>query len=180
MKKNILVPLLAVMLVFLSASNAFATRQVLSVPAVEQEGTWWCWAACDEAITLFLNGSSPSQQYMTENYSDFDSGAGSIDTAQECLSGACSLSSSYAYNALSYNNVQSQINAGSPIFVSLIQGGWGGHANVIRGYDTSTSFVLFMDPNDGNYHGQKYSKYCNGTHWDGNDYTWDRSLYNIN
>lgn len=76
-------------------------------------------------------------------------------------------------NKLTYTGVKSQINNDHPIFVGLertVNGATSGHVNVIRGYDTSYNGVLFIDPADGDYHGQNYTDYSAGVHWDG--YYW--------
>jgi len=66
-----------------------------------------------------------------------------------------------------------------PIFATLQIGATTpyGHANVIRGYDTSYTAVLFIDPKDGNYHAQNYYDYKNGYHWDGVCYNWIHSIF---
>ncbi|MCF8010285.1 MAG: C39 family peptidase [Clostridiales bacterium] len=86
---------------------------------------------------------------------------------------------SIKYEELTYNGVQWQIDHNHPIWVRLQNGGGfvASHANVIRGYDTSTDFVLYIDPGDGDYHGQVYSSYCDGIHSDGNYYEWNGSIF---
>jgi hypothetical protein len=51
------------------------------------------------------------------------------------------------------------------------------HAVCLRGYDTSTSSVLYLDPNGGLGHGTTYSNFNNGFKWDGNASIWDDTIF---
>jgi hypothetical protein len=95
-----------------------------------------------------------------------------MDQTKQALS-HWNVTSSYRYDCLSYTAVQSQINNDHPILAGLFPG----HMNLIRGYDTSYNGVLFIDPEDGDYHAQNYDDYCSGTHWDGEYYRWMESLF---
>ena len=157
--------------------NALAARKLLSVPAYYQENDGWCWAACDKSIIQFCKGSSPSQQTIVNYIPGGDDGA-TIEESKQALS-HWNVVSSLQYAALTYNGVQWQINNNCPIWtrIQIAQGWVGSHANVLRGYDTSTNYVLFIDPADGDYHGQTYSTYCDGIHWDGMWWTWNGSIF---
>lgn len=158
-------------------SFASAARNVLNVPAYFQQYDGWRWAAADKSIIQFLKGSSPSLQDIVNSIPGGSDGA-TMEESQQVLTNN-GVTSSRQYSSLTYNGVQWQINNNRPIWVRLSQGdGWIAlHANVIRGYDTSTNFVLFIDPGDGDYHGQTYSNYCDGVHWDGNWWTWDGTIF---
>ncbi|MGI5878965.1 MAG: papain-like cysteine protease family protein [Syntrophomonadaceae bacterium] len=84
------------------------------------------------------------------------------------------------YGSLTYAGVKSQINNKRPIFCALLEaeGLVYGHAVVLRGYDTSNSTVLYLDPSDGLGHGTTYSNFCDGYKWDGQHSEWDGSIYN--
>ncbi len=157
--------------------NAFAARKVLSVPAYFQQYDGWCWAGADKSIIQYLKGSSPSLQTIVNYIPGGDDGA-SMSEARQALAN-WNVTSSLQYNALTYQGVQSQINNNHPIWVRIQNGeGWiASHANIIRGYDTSTNFVLYIDPADGDYHGQTYLSYVSGIHLDGNFWEWDGSIF---
>lgn len=161
------------------APAAMAARKVLSVPGYQQEKSHWCWAASDKSIIQYCKGSSPTQsQIVTFVFgSPVDQGA-TTDQARSALTHWNVVSSRW-YDPLSYSAVQSQINNNHPIFATLQIGATTpyGHANVIRGYDTSYTAVLFIDPKDGNYHAQNYYDYKNGYHWDGVCYNWIHSIF---
>lgn len=164
------------LLFILMASPAMAARVVLSVPGYAQPaGSNWCWAAIDKSIIQYLRGSSPTQQDIVNRFADGPNGSATMDAANNALH-YYRVGTSMQYNKLTYTGVQWQINNNHPMFIRL-QNGILGHANCMRGYDTSTSYVLFIDPYDGGYHGQSYSNYASGIHWDGNYWNWTGTIF---
>jgi len=164
-------------LLIFQANAALAARKVLSVPGYSQIYDGWCWASADKSIIQFLKGSSPTLQTIV-NYIPGGSDGATISEARQALT-HWNVASSLQSSCLTYNGVQSQINNNHPIWARIQQGeGWvASHCNVIRGYDTSSNFVLYVEPTDGSYHGQTYSTYVNGIHWDGGWWTWDGSIF---
>lgn len=180
MKKRILAAFLLIMLAFsVMVSPAFATRKVLYPTGYVQEKDGWCWAAVDRSIINFYTGATPTQTYLANKYDPDDPNDGAL--LSECNNALIGegVRTSLQYNKLTYTGVQSQINSNHLIFARLYQYEILGpyHANLIRGYDTSTSYVLFIDPIDGAGHGQAYDSYCSGYHWDDRHLTWDGSIF---
>lgn len=160
--------------------SAMAARKVIPMTAYSQgSGNGWCWAASDKMIIQELVGTSPSLQTLVDDYGETEDGGASIAVAQEALNDY-GIYNSLKYDSQTYNEVQSQINLDEPIFCRLSNGGgWiYRHAVVMRGYDTSTSFVLYLDPTDGLGHGMTYSLFCDGEKWDGAYSEWDGTIYN--
>ena len=176
-KKILSIICLLLLNVVIAVPHAYAARKVLSVPVYSQIDDFSCWAACCKSIIQFCEGSSPSQQTIINYIPGGDNGA-SLDESKQALA-HWNVISSKKSSALTYSGVGSQIDNNHPIWAGLSRGGgWAGqHANVIRGYDTSTNFVLYLDPTGGDYHGQTYSTYVNGMHWDDSWWTWDSTIY---
>lgn len=162
--------------------NAQATRVVLSVTAMQQQGTYWCWAACSRMMAVYRSGSSESQSWITSNYSSRSDGGGSYDAheANNFLSYKNYGQSYGPYDLISYTSLQRIIQTyNKPIFSVLENGGGMAylHAVLIRGYDTSTSYVLYIDPSDGLGHGITYSRFCDGIKFDNNFSRWAGYIY---
>lgn len=175
-RKRLLVLCITCMMLLTFVLPAYATRVVLSVPAYSQEQTWWCWAACDKMVINYCKSTSPTQSsIVTYIYGSPVNQGASLSQTKSVLTNWNVLSSSTS-SALTYSQVQNSLNSSCPIIAGLTVNG-NGHMNVIRGFDTSTSSVLFVDPADGGYHGQGYTDYANGYHYDGNYYTWQESIY---
>lgn len=168
-----------IIILMASSSTALATRAVLSVPGYEQQGTGWCWAASDKMIIQYIKGSSPSQQSLVNNYSTDPEGGAEMSVAQTALNDY-GLANSIKTDLLTYTAVKSQINNTRPIFCRLQNGGgWLlNHAVVLRGYDTDTNLVLYIDPSDGLGHGITYSRFCDGVKYDGAYSEWNGTIYN--
>lgn len=158
----------------LSTTNvAWATRKVLTVPQIQQLEPHWCWVATDKGILRRLMGSSPKQKDIC--YSVFGTYGDHGATQAQALQGLNNFGvAGWNYGSkLSYTAVKSQINNNHPLYVSLWYAPTAtSHVNTIRGYDTSTNFILFIDPADGLYHGQTYNGYLNNAHWDGHTWSW--------
>lgn len=179
MKRTVLMIFTLGALLFGFTQPAFATSVILSVPAYCQGSNNWCWAACDKMIIQYLKGSSPSMQTLADQFGDPDQGGGAIiEKAREALN-YYNVVNSLQYNCLTYLGVQSQLNNKRPIFCRLqeAEGLIYGHAVVLRGYDTSTSFVLYLDPDDGLGHGTSYSNFVSGVKYDGQHSDWNGSIF---
>ncbi len=161
------------------SSTALAARVVLFLPGYEQQGTGWCWAASDKMIIQYIKSSSPSQQSLVNNYSTDPDGGASMSVARTALNDY-GVANSIKNDLLTYTAVNSQINNNRPLFCRLQNGdGWLlNHAVVIKGYDTSTNFVIYIDPSDGLGHGITYSRFCDGVKYDGAYSKWNGTIYN--
>ena len=188
MKRRVItVFLLMMLIVAIYASQAFAVMKVLNVTRTPQQGEWWCWAAVDQSIMLCVppeRGVSPSQSWITSNFSPYPSGAGHIDYANACLRStklsSLNYNTSMQYNKLTWSGLQWQINNKGPMFARWTDGyGYpGGHAVTIRGYNTDTSVVYYMDPDGGGFYGVTYATFCSGVK-NGYNWIWDGTIFDI-
>lgn len=179
MKKQIFIVFCLLLLIIGSVCTpAMAARNLLSVPAYQQEQSNWCWAACSKSIIQYFKGASPTQSNIVKFV--FGSVVNQGATASQTQSALANwnVTSSKLLSPLSYAAVQSQINNNHPI-IAVLQIGTtlSGHDNLIRGYDTSYDGVLFIDPGDGDYHAQNYTDFSNGIHYNGVKYTWVNSIF---
>lgn len=155
----------------------FAARRVLNVTAYKQEKSNWCWAASDQMVIKYCKSSAPTQSQIVKFiFGSADNKPATIPQIRSALTN-WNVRSSSTSGALSFTQVQNNINSSCLIIVGLKGNESIGHMNVIRGYDTSNSKVLFADPSDGDYHAQSYSNYKKGYHYDGVYYVWQDSIY---
>lgn len=177
MRQNFIMKLvLALFIVASISSPVLAARKVLNVPMYKQEKSTWCWAADDKMIIQYLKGSSPSQSTLVAKYGSSNGGA-PIEQVRAALTGY-KVTSSLKYSSLTYSGCQSQINNNRPIFCRLTEaeGLVYNHGVVMRGYDTSTSYVLYIDPADQQGHGITYSNFLDGWKYDGQHSSWDNTI----
>ena len=179
MRKRIIVVLtLSTFILSSVCTPALAARKLLSVRAYEQEKTQWCWAASCRSVIKYCDGSSVSQEDIFEYiFGKVVNKPTGVTNMKKALA-HWNVSSSKKLDPLTYSGLKSQINDEQPIIAVLLKSGTDkGHANVIRGYDTSYDGVLFIDPADGDYHGQAYDDYLNGEHWNGVEYEWVNTVF---
>ena len=176
-KRIIIFMLILFLTVGFVAPQVYAARVVRDVLAFQQEKSQWCWAATNRSIIGYHWGSfGPSQgDIVTELYGWEANEPASMSQQQTSLS-QWGIASSIQNNSLTYAGVKSQINNGHLVNAGLTFTG-DGHMNLIRGYDDSYTGVLFIDPADGDYHGQNYYDFKNGIHYNGVWYTWEESLF---
>lgn len=178
MKKKLITSfLLCLFLLGNITTSAFGTTLNLSVASYQQEKSLWCWDASCKDIIQFCKGSSLSQTDLCIMLFGNSNNQGATCTQSRSLLSQNNLYTDYIGSSLSYSALQDQINWYRPIFAALI--GFSGHANVIRGYDTSTNRISYCEPNDGSWQYMNYSSYCDGIHNDGNYFYWAETIYNI-
>ena len=135
-----------------SQAQASATG-VLDVPLILQEASNWCWAASGEMImTFFEHPVSQCVQADSElgrrdccpppGVSDCDS------TGWPQFERFGFTSQQTEFQALSWDAVKAEIDAGRPVAFSWVWLGGGGHMMVLKGYQTvaEASFVFVNDP----------------------------------
>lgn len=172
--KKPLILLLVTLFLFTSVSSALATRDVLSVPEYSQQPyDQICWAtSAAMVVSFFLDDTTNRNVEIAQaefGEDEFNQPSWNMEPYVEDYTGE---SGSTQSNSLSYTAVQNQVNNDGPIITVIYWSEGGSHAEVIKGYDTSTDFVLYNDPWDGLGHGATYSYYE-----DNDDWTWDWSLF---
>ncbi|KUK52104.1 MAG: hypothetical protein XD78_2212 [Desulfotomaculum sp. 46_296] len=126
-------------------------------------------------IISFFKGDSTNRkiQIAQDKYGPTDfNHPGSLTDEKNAVIKYANKTGSVQNNALSYSAVQYQINNNGPIGTAIYWSSGGGHAEVMKGYDTSGNQVLYNDPWDGLGHGASYSYYLSNSSW-----TWDGSLF---
>ena len=171
--------IVSILAMFAVSTPAYASSRSIDVPVERQQQSNWCWAASARMTARYLGGSSASQcQYVKWglNSGSCPNVTGDFGTTTSAaLIGAGIYSpGSVSWSAISYGSLQSQINSNKPV---IIRWGWssgGGHALVIKGYNTAGTKVTYIDPGNGSIHTQPYS-------WmkSGGGYTWTHTRYNI-
>ncbi|MDI6716955.1 MAG: papain-like cysteine protease family protein [Actinomycetota bacterium] len=173
--KPITLVLLLVMLMVLQTGQALAARKVLTVPEFSQQPyDKICWATASMIIAYFKGDTIDRDvEIAKDKYgSNFNQPAYISDT-EYYVRKYTGKAGSIQLNPLTYTAVQYQINNNGPIRTTI----WwsnnsGGHAHVIKGYDTSTSYVIYNDPWDSLGHGATYSYYKSNSSW-----SWIESLF---
>jgi hypothetical protein len=153
----------------------YAVRSVLAVPEFSQrpyDSIYWATTAF-MIIAYFRNDNVDRDVEIArrEHGNNFNQG-GTLEDIEYYVQDYTGRNGSIQYNALSYAAVQYQINNRGPIGTAIYWTSGGGHAMVIKGYDTSTSFVIYNDPWDGRGHGCTYSYYVSNSNW-----RWGGSLF---
>lgn len=176
-KKTSLILIICIFLLSFQVTAAFATRKVLPVPQYSQQPyDQICWATSAAMIISFFKNDTTNRnvQIAKDKFgTDFNQPASLSDQNNAVKKYAGVTSGSIQNNALSYTAVQYQINNNGPIGTAIYWSSGGGHAEVIKGYDTSLdNEVLYNDPWDGQGHGASYSYYTNNSTW-----TWGGSLF---
>ncbi|KAA5806163.1 MULTISPECIES: papain-like cysteine protease family protein [Thermoanaerobacterium] len=166
--------LISFVLVF-QINSAFAARSVLSVPQYSQQPyDNLCWATSTSMIISYFKGDTTDRtvEIAKDKYGTNFNQPGYTTDAEYYVKKYTSKAGSIQYNSLSYTAVQYQINHGGPIYTRIQWTSGGGHAMVIKGYDTSTNYVIYNDPWDGYGHGATYSYYVSNSSW-----YWTDSLF---
>lgn len=184
-KKSAIVVILVIIATMITSQVAMAERIAKSVPAYEQEGSMWCWAATNKSLIKYVTSVTKSQSDLC--YEEFGNRSTSQGANQNQIQDSLSdnsIDSSLQTNPLTFNGVKSQISNNKPIDVQMYRYDDNGdlmfHQNIIRGFDSNNNTtILFIDPADGDYHGQNYTDYCNGTHWDTLYWSWGCSIFDI-
>lgn len=177
-KKRLFILALFVITIFLMLSSniPLAARMVFNVPQFSQQPySYICWATTASMIIAYFKGDTYDRDVAIakEKYgSNFNQPAPFSDVeyfVRKYTGRAGSIKATY----LSWTAVQYQINRGGPIGTRIAwKNGGGGHAEVIKGYDSGTGWVIYNDPWDGLGHGCTYSFYVNNPYW-----YWTHSLF---
>lgn len=155
------------------------TQTVLSVPLVLQQTPVWCWAAVSEMVFRYYRTGFEQCQILSAWYrapccgaaSQFCQTTASIEVIRETL-GGFGIRSIHFPGPISFQAVQSEINAGRPIIVAY-RGSSAGHVVVIHGYDARGN-VYIRDPLFGSFvvpYGNSFSY--------GGQYIWADTIYGI-
>jgi len=170
------------------------TTRVLSVPLYGQEVNNWCWAATCQMIMAY-RGTSVPQCYQA-SYTFYPSYALTLccydpykTSTYYCNNGATSSEMlnnlgrwgfyrSYYSGALSFANLQVQIDANCPFDMNWGWASGGGHAMVVHGYSSCNNTVYVRDswpPGSGasKVYTYSYCVYVSG------DHTWRDGIYSI-
>lgn len=154
-----------------------------TITPVQQQETWWCWAACSEMTGKFYykyktqKDSSKTQRdavyYVFGNYNNQGATLSQTALAEQYVGLSTfpytpifttgSTTSSY-----SYSTIKSHINLNKPLIAGLKQtDANSGHMVVLRGYEDKSSFfdtddVEYIDPWDKSVHWISYTSFSTG------------------
>ncbi len=172
---KLFVLLLVSSILVLQAGTALAMKNVLNVPQFSQQPyDSICWATRASMIIAYFKGDSIDRDVDIAKAkwgSNFNQG-GTISDSEYYVRQYTGRAGSIQYNALSYAAVQYQTNHGGPIGTRIAWTSGGAHAEVMKGYDTGTGWVMYNDPWDGLGHGCTYGYYVSNSSW-----TWTGSLF---
>jgi hypothetical protein len=178
-KIQILFPaILASMLFYAQAAFAYVDYKTLSVPAIAQEQSNWCWATVTQMIAKYFGANATQTDIVTYVKGSPVNQTGTVYDMQKGLS-KYNITSTPSTSTISFGTVISEINNNQPIgTVILWKSGSGGHAHAIRGYyeDTSNSTqnLYYIDPGDASYNIMSYSNYLNNS-----SFYWVNTLHAI-
>ena len=167
--------------------KAYSVFALLDVPQIEQQKSYWCWAASGAAVASYMLNQSISQQdfsYKVKNNSTNNDPA----TLEETKFGLSKygIYSTLSESKLSYSAIKNSIKSGKPIVLRWGIINIGGHQTVLKGFHDSEDgvrYVFIMDPGYATMRVMTYDSACNhtvysfeyGDLW----YVWDRSLHQI-
>lgn len=154
------------------------TQRVLSVPLVGQQTPVWCWAAVSEMVFRYYGRGLAQCQILSGWYQ-----GNCCAVPQACLTtaplqviqqtlAAFNIRSTVFPGPISFQAVQSEINAGRPIIVAY-RGSSAGHVVIISGYDAQGN-VYILDPLFGPFvvpYGNSFSY--------GGQFFWSDTIYGI-
>jgi len=178
---RVFVALILGAVVGLRASEARAQTKTLDVTVVPQETNMWCWAASAQMVMAF-HGENVTQCTQANRRFGF-SDCCNNQVPNHCVQGGWPEFYKYGFtysettnSALSWQQVNTEIDANRPVAFSWHWDGGGGHMMVLRGYSTlnGVRYVAIHDPwppKIGDSKSIPYSAYVSGsgyTHW--NDY----------
>jgi hypothetical protein len=131
-------------------------QKILSVPLIAQQTPVWCWAAVSEMIFRYYGRGATQCQILSGWYqrdcclfSQSCQTTASIQAIQQTLLAFGGVRSTALPGPISFQNVQSEINAGRPVIVAY-RGSFAGHVVIIHGYDANGN-VYIRDPLFGSF-----------------------------
>jgi hypothetical protein len=161
------------------AISAQAASKYVASPVIVQEQSNWCWVAAGKSLTSYHAGSNPSRctaYKWAKGGSTCPNNTGTLGNIYTILiSGGLTNPGSVSSGSRTYANLQSDLNSNRP---AVARWGWDstggstGHIVVIRGFDTSSSSVSYMNPLNSSYQSSTYA-------WmkAGGGHTWTDTLY---
>jgi hypothetical protein len=150
----------------------------LSVPAIAQEKSNWCWAASARAVLLFINGSADSQCILVSIiYPGCPNYTGSLTDVNQILNKYW-VTGTWVNSSIAFSSITYHINNSHPEIARWGWDGGGGHMLTIRGYYRDDNIgqqdISYIDPGDGSYNYTSYSWFLRG-----GGHTWTDTLYDI-
>ncbi len=160
------------LIVCLTSSVAFADTYTIHIPAQQQSGDYICWATCASMAAAYFNHDNSNQdlaifQFIKGRHADPNNPAamGNVADVVEGVREFSSVSGSYQFNALPFNEIKRQIDHNSPVVA-----GYPYHAIIIKGYDDSAMSLNYNDPADGQMHACSYKYLTEYLHYNGSAY----------
>ena len=180
MKKRILLVGITILVAFCLSFSAYADRSYsysISVTPVVQSNSNWCWAACAEMAGKVLypsTGRTQSDAYCYIYHSLTGNASASIEDSANATEYVTHFNSTLTgvYYTLSFSTIKTHIQNGNPIQAAagyyIGSTRCGGHVVVIKGVyfasATSTKYIQYVDPANGNTYSCTYTAFCNGSY----------------
>ncbi|AHH96819.1 putative secreted protein [Kutzneria albida DSM 43870] len=159
-----------------------AASKKLNISQQVQQQNQWCWVGSGLTIAKFLGKDQGISQNgfcdLARGYpqgSQCPNQAGQLEWVQRAYQGL-GMNPGQVSNPLSFSTVQSQINAGKPIETGIYWTAGGGHAQVIYGYDSSTSSIFYGDPWPSS---PRYSQMAYNSYVRNGQFQWGQALYGM-
>lgn len=176
-----LIPLLAVAAILTGTgiTAAQAKSHTVSAGIYVQEKSNWCWAAASRTIIHHITGTAASQCKLVEWGKDTSScanvtGSFGKNVSQALAKGGVGNVGTFGAFTISYSYLQGELDAGRLVMIRWAWSTGGGHMLVLRGYDTSTSTVSFVNPEKSAFQSDTYDHIVQfSTH------TWTHTRYDI-
>jgi hypothetical protein len=161
-----------------------AGLRALNVELIPQKTSMWCWAASAEMIMKYEGHDVSQCSQANHEFSRTD--CCNSPTPPVCVNGGWPEFNIWNFNcsetksgtALTFAQLQAQIDANTPVWFSWWWTGGGGHAMVVRGYSIDTDSVYINDPwapNVGDVRWVSYADYVAHA----NNHTHAVDFYNI-
>ena len=136
-------------------SASLSARPMLNVKLVKQEQTQWCWAACTQMVTEFMDVNTPKQCELA-NFLHGQTGCCATPGSSACNRPAPYVDIAYVFTfvrihciserfAIPAATILSELQANRPVEMGLLWSGGGGHVAIIYGV-TPEGLVAVHDP----------------------------------
>lgn len=158
----------------------------LNIPAIKQEQTNWCWAACAKMTTDYYGNDLPrqcdfvnwlfKQTKCCQNGSTAQCNRTASDPQITSVYTQWGINSTYKGNQVTFANLQEQISVDHPVEIGWSWHGGGGHVVLVVGCTSSANvdYVYVNDP----WTGQSLITYASLKSGQGHG-IWDASWINI-
>lgn len=168
-KIRLLIIPVALVLIMLMGTTAFAAR-TLSITQVVQAKTNWCWAACSEMVGRYQNSNSTRDQWAVVKEvkgSSYPNDGGTTSEIQQGIRYASVNTVTYTNSStLTFAKHESHIDNSDPLVVWMSWNSGNAHVVVCAGYKTSgsTDYLYLIDPiEDTTKEYYNYTSLKNGT-----------------